>query len=208
MTTRNAERRFARGRGAYTLVEISIALAIVGILAGVAGTRYMTYLDRARTARVIVELQYIAAQIDPAGDEYASWPATLAAAGITTLDPWGRPYQYLLIAGNLPRGLAESPDALPPVAAPPSGAGGGGGGGSVGGSGGGSGGGSPNRGSVGGSIMGSVRKDRFLAPINTDFDLYSMGPDGDSKSQLNAKASRDDIIRAANGAYFGVASGF
>jgi len=204
VTSRNAERRFARGRGAYTLVEISIALAIVGILAGVAGTRYMTYLDRARTARTIVELQYIAAQIDPDGDEHASWPASLAAAGITTLDPWGRPYQYLLIAGNLPKGLAESPHALPPVAAPPSGTRGDGGGGGVGGSGGGS----PNGSSRGGSIMGSVRKDRFLAPINTDFDLYSMGPDGDSKSQLNAKASRDDIIRAADGAYFGVASGF
>lgn len=52
---------------------------------------------------------------------------------------------------------------------------------------------------------GKLRKDKNLVPINSDFDLYSMGPDGDSKMPLTAKASRDDIIRAADGAYFGVA---
>lgn len=59
----------------------------------------------------------------------------------------------------------------------------------------------------GGNIKGKgkVRKDRFLVPINSDYDLYSMGPDGKSVSPLTAKASRDDIIRANNGAYFGPA---
>lgn len=55
---------------------------------------------------------------------------------------------------------------------------------------------------------GKMRKDHFLVPLNTDFDLYSMGPDGDSKSPLTAKASRDDIIRANNGEYVGPASGY
>ena len=53
---------------------------------------------------------------------------------------------------------------------------------------------------------GKMRKDRFLVPINSDFDLYSMGPDGRSVSPLTSKLSRDDIIRASNGRYFGVAS--
>lgn len=52
---------------------------------------------------------------------------------------------------------------------------------------------------------GKFRKDRFLVPINSDYDLYSMGPDGKSVSPLTAKASRDDIIRANDGAYFGPA---
>src|SRR5262245_18842066 len=34
----------------------------------------------------------------------------------------------------------------------------------------------------------SKRKDHNLVPINTDFDLYSMGPDGQSSSPLTAKA--------------------
>jgi general secretion pathway protein G len=55
---------------------------------------------------------------------------------------------------------------------------------------------------------GGVRKDRNLVPINTDYDLYSMGPDGRSVAPLTASASRDDIIRANNGAYLGLASDY
>ena len=52
---------------------------------------------------------------------------------------------------------------------------------------------------------GQVRKDKNLVPINSDYDLYSMGPDGDSAGPLTAKASRDDIVRANDGAFFGEA---
>ncbi len=55
---------------------------------------------------------------------------------------------------------------------------------------------------------GKARKDHNLVPINSDFDLYSMGKDGQSVSPLTAQASRDDIIRASNGRYIGPASGF
>lgn len=53
---------------------------------------------------------------------------------------------------------------------------------------------------------GKARKDHNLVPINSDFDLYSMGKDGKSVSPLTAKASRDDIVRANNGRYIGLAS--
>ena len=55
-------------------------------------------------------------------------------------------------------------------------------------------------------VQGKWRKDRFLVPINSDFDLYSCGRDGKSQSALTAKQSRDDIIRASNGDYIGIAS--
>lgn len=55
---------------------------------------------------------------------------------------------------------------------------------------------------------GGARKDHALNPINTDFDLYSMGPDGKSKSQVTQKDSVDDVIRAGNGSYVGPAAGF
>ncbi len=51
---------------------------------------------------------------------------------------------------------------------------------------------------------GALRKDGKLNPLNTDFDLYSMGKDGSSKMPLSAKASRDDIVRANNGAFIGL----
>ena len=52
---------------------------------------------------------------------------------------------------------------------------------------------------------GQKRKDRNLVPINSDYDFYSMGPDGDSRPPLTAPLSKDDIVRANNGSYFGVA---
>ena len=55
---------------------------------------------------------------------------------------------------------------------------------------------------------GKLRKDKNLVPINTDFDLYSAGADGKSQTPLTAKASHDDIIRANNGAYIGLAEDF
>jgi general secretion pathway protein G len=173
----------------FTLVELAVVLAIVGILASTGGSKYMTVLDRARTARAIVELRGIAVQLDPMGDSNATLPTTLAEFGIHTIDPWGRPYQYLLIQGELPPGMSSNESGLPNVAAPGGRNGSGGGGG-----------GSP--------AIALARKDRFLVPINSDYDLYSMGPDGESKATLNAPVSRDDIIRAADGAFYGRAEKF
>jgi general secretion pathway protein G len=49
------------------------------------------------------------------------------------------------------------------------------------------------------------RKDLFLHPLNSDYDLYSRGADGKSKPPLTAAGSHDDIIRANNGGYIGIA---
>ncbi len=54
-------------------------------------------------------------------------------------------------------------------------------------------------------IQGKWRKDRFLIPINTDYDLYSLGKDEESRAPLTAHASWDDIVRASDGDYFGLA---
>ena len=56
--------------------------------------------------------------------------------------------------------------------------------------------------------VGKLRKDKNLVPINTDYDLYSKGPDGKSVTPLTANSSRDDIIRANNGAYVGEAEDY
>lgn len=53
-----------------------------------------------------------------------------------------------------------------------------------------------------------IRKDRSLHPLNTDFDLYSLGADGKSLAPLTAKQSHDDIIRANNGSYYGYAENY
>jgi general secretion pathway protein G len=58
---------------------------------------------------------------------------------------------------------------------------------------------------VDGANASQLRKDDALAPLNTDFDLYSMGKDGETAMPLPAEKSRDDVVRAADGAYIGLA---
>ena len=49
------------------------------------------------------------------------------------------------------------------------------------------------------------RKDRKLNPLNSDFDLYSMGKDGQSQTQITNKVSLDDVIRANDGKFIDLA---
>lgn len=55
---------------------------------------------------------------------------------------------------------------------------------------------------------GRARKDRALNPINSDFDLYSPGADGDTHGQVSHRSSADDILRAANGRFIGLGADF
>jgi general secretion pathway protein G len=57
-------------------------------------------------------------------------------------------------------------------------------------------------------INGKIRKDHNLHPLNTEFDLYSFGKDGESRSPLTARASRDDVIWARDGGFVGLAEDF
>lgn len=160
-----AARRELSRRG-VTLIEFGVVLAIIGTLAAIVSTSYLSYLERVRVTRAVLEIKNLATALSgylASGEEL---PATLAAASLgAPMDPWGSPYQYLPLAGT------------------------GGGGG-------------------GGGPPAQARKDRFLVPINTDFDLYSMGKDGQSVPPLTAAQSRDDVVRAADGAYIGLASKF
>jgi general secretion pathway protein G len=55
---------------------------------------------------------------------------------------------------------------------------------------------------------GQARKDKKLAPLNSDFDLYSVGSDGQTAASLVNAKSRDDIVRARDGGFVGLASDF
>jgi general secretion pathway protein G len=51
-----------------------------------------------------------------------------------------------------------------------------------------------------------ARKDHWMVPLNLDYDLYSKGKDRQSQAPLTAPVSHDDVIRAMEGGYFGLAS--
>jgi general secretion pathway protein G len=57
-------------------------------------------------------------------------------------------------------------------------------------------------------IIGKARKNKSLVPINSDFDLYSVGKDGVSAGPLTAGPSRDDVVRANDGRFIGLASDY
>ena len=147
---------------AITLVELLIAIAILGTLSAIAVPSYNNYIDKARNSTAIVDIREIELGIVRFQAVNGRLPNTLAEAGLPTkLDPWGRLYSYLRIQGGVEKDIQKH-----------------------------------------------GRKDRSTHPINTDFDLYSMGKDGRSQQPLTAKASHDDIVRANNGAFVGLASDY
>lgn len=143
----------------FTLMEILIAMAIVGLLLGIGVPAYQDYFKKIETATAIADITSIGVVLDDYRLDKKGLPETLDAIDMGGLrDPWGNPYQYLNIMTTKGKG--------------------------------------------------KVRKDHNLVPLNTDYDLYSMGPDGKSVSPLTAKASRDDIVRANDGRFVGLASDY
>lgn len=57
-------------------------------------------------------------------------------------------------------------------------------------------------------LQGKIRKDHNLHPLNSEFDLYSFGKDGQSQSPLTATTSRDDVIWARDGGFIGLAEDY
>jgi len=147
-----------RARG-FTVIELMISLAIVGVLASVATPMYQNYRERVRVNAATTDIAAMSAAIKLYYTDARHLPVSLADIGNGgKLDPWGRPYRYLdltTVKGH-----------------------------------------------------GASRKDKRLNPLNSDFDLYSVGKDGDSLTSLMAPPSRDDVIRARDGRFIGLARDF
>ena len=111
---------------------------------------------RARIADVtgdLGEIHIALAKFELANNRY---PLNLAELGLDgRVDPWGNPYQYLIVLGR--------------------------------------------------KDIGPVRKDNNLQPVNTNYDLYSMGPNGRTESPFNSNLGQDDIVLANDGGYLGPA---
>jgi len=148
--------RSALGGNGYTIVELVIVLAIVGVLTAVSIPIYGGYSDRQDHRTAITDINVLQTAIARFRTEFGALPSSLdGVAEPGLVDPWGNPYEYLNIEDMQP---GDKP-----------------------------------------------RKDKNLVPINSDYDLYSMGKDGDSAIPLTVKISHDDIIRANDGAFVGLA---
>jgi general secretion pathway protein G len=59
-----------------------------------------------------------------------------------------------------------------------------------------------------GPVPPGARRDTFLVPINSSFDLYSLGADGQSAPPLTARRSHDDVVRGNDGGFIGLGRKF
>ena len=156
-------------RIAITLLELLAAVVIAAILVAIAIPMYgksgvdcdnpnarQGPMIRARIAKITGDIGQIHMAIGKFELSNNRYPVSLAEARIdNVLDPWGNPYQYLVVFGR--------------------------------------------------NDVGPVRKDHNLKPVNTGYDLYSMGPDGATASPFTSTLGKDDIVMASDGDYFGLA---
>lgn len=102
MTGPHPMSQLASSKG-FTLIELMVALGIMGLLASFAIPKYEGYIDQARVARCVAEIRYLDRDIQAYLIANEKYPATLADLNLTInnmLDPWGNPYQYVLLAGQ------------------------------------------------------------------------------------------------------------
>lgn len=142
-----------------TLIELLLAMVIVGLLAAIALPSYQRYIEQAKVTMAIADIVTIEASIERFKAINRKLPLTLAEVGMADmLDPWENPYQFL------------------------------------------------NFSTLKGKGNGGMRKDKNMVPVNTDYDLYSMGENGRTNQTFTSALGRDDIVRANNGGYVGLAS--
>lgn len=153
----------------YTLIEVLIALAVIGLLATIAIPSYERYAERAQASRAARDIAEIAQGIARFETEKARLPADLHEIKMDSLkDPWGNLYVYLNLPVNEMNFRSGGGAGTPP----------------------------------------DVRTDRFNRPVNTDFDLFSRGKDGQTEPSLTGSGSLDDVVRCKDGSYIGFARDF
>ena len=144
-----------RYRG-FTLVELMIAVVIIGIIGAIATVTFQSFAEKAKIKKAVSEIASIQTDIKIYHTYDGSLPDSLSDLEDFNLynDPWGNPYRY------------SNFDIVPEQ---------------------------------------QWRKDKNLHPLNVDYDLWSMGKDGLTHKNLTAAVSFDDIVRANDGAYIGLA---
>jgi general secretion pathway protein G len=108
-----------RRRAGFTLVELLVVLAILGLLAGLVGPQVMKFLGTSKTKTAALQIEDLAATLDLYRLEMGNYPDQLEALvkdpggssnwngpylrkGVVPKDPWGNEYQYRAPGQNGP----------------------------------------------------------------------------------------------------------
>ncbi|MBM3974803.1 MAG: prepilin-type N-terminal cleavage/methylation domain-containing protein [Planctomycetes bacterium] len=199
-----------RSSAGFTLLEICIVAAVLAILVVVAVPQYASALRTARIGKAKHDLVTIASAVDQFTVTHGGvLPASLHQVGFGgRLDPWGAPYCYLNYGTGCGDGLQWAIDAglVDPDAFRNA---------------------NTSLGQLGDQLVAVIdkrnlgfslfvgvdaettrRRDRYMFPLNTDYDLFSLGPDCRTAVSLGEAISLDDVIRANNGGFFGLAADY
>jgi len=100
----------------FTLIEILIAIAIIGILASIAIPSYQDYKEKARVTQAISDIASISIKIEAYWQDARAYPSSLADVGVIgMLDPWGNAYLYLNLTKTGSTGKARKDRNLVPL---------------------------------------------------------------------------------------------
>ncbi|NMC73105.1 MAG: DUF1049 domain-containing protein [Geobacteraceae bacterium] len=140
----------------FSLVELIVILAILGLLMIVAMPTWSYMVTNSKISRAQADIRTLEKEITAYLIEKGTLPPNLHAIGRgDLLDPWKRPYQYVNF-----------------------------------------------------SLGGTPYQDDMTNDLNTDFDIYSTGQDGNSAQSLSDPSCQDDIVRAGDGGYVGLGQNF
>lgn len=131
-----ADRRYRRGerlssQAGFTLVEMLVVLAIIGMVMSLVGPRVMNYLTDSKVKAAKIQVESLSSAIElfyldtgryPLESEglvalakppssLSTWNGPYLKSGIVPLDPWGQPYRYKSDRGRNYVVSYVSPDA-------------------------------------------------------------------------------------------------
>lgn len=109
-------RRTVRGEAGFTLVELMMAVTVLGVLATLGSVSYGSYRERVDIAKAVHDLGSLSNTIDMFVLDNRRLPDDLEEAGLAgRLDPWGREYVYLPMLTPADRGRARKDRRLVPI---------------------------------------------------------------------------------------------
>jgi general secretion pathway protein G len=185
-TDREPEPVAGAARG-FSMVEMLIVVAVIAILASIGIPRYLQAVRTARNVQAIGDIRKISVEIEQYRARHGGLPEVLP---VERDDPWGRPYQYIpwapvvKVVGGVE--LVVDPDE------------------------------DEEKKSKRKKKPKKPKQDEETEPepteeeteyelVNTEYDLFSLGIGGRTGASLDEAESLDDIVRADDGGFVGLA---